>query len=323
MLYVKMRGRLGNQLFRYAVARAYQKRYCPDQELILDWTIIDRRFRKDASFARTLEEFRLPPHQSVSDLQSAGGSLGTSSFQLSRLQALALKLFEKKRQQQLPSFGNGVQGEMLRMRFRKRWSMLLERFGIYIFDVKKWNSFWTHQYFDFMFENPRYFEEIRPILLEELVPKSDIPMKNRPLYQVIEQNNSVCVSIRRGDFESNPEIRDIHSVCDVTYFVQAIEIMAGRLENPVFIFFSDEIEWVREHIQVDYPTYYEDGTDSVGEKLRMMSSCKHFIISNSSFSWWAQWLSTYEEKIVISPSRWYNKSLTTDLISDEFVTIEV
>ena len=38
-----------------------------------------------------------------------------------------------------------------------------------------------------------------------------------------------------------------------------------------------------------------------------MSSCKHFIIHNSTFSWWAQHLSTNENKIVIAPEKWMNR----------------
>lgn len=322
MLYVKMRGRLGNQLFRYAAARAFQETYCPNRELVLDWTIIDRKTQSDATFSRVLEEFRLAPHQSISLLEESRGV--KDFFQVAHfVQILALNMFNRQHEKQAVSFGKGAQQMFNRRAFRKKWSRLLTKLGIYIFDIPKPSPFWRHQYFDHIFENPRYFERIRSILLEELTPKEEPPLKNLPLYQVIDQNNSVCVTIRRGDFESDLQLKDIYSVCNSTYFMKGIEEMASRLDNPVFIFFSDDINWVKEHIRVDYPSYYEDGTDTVSEKLRMMSSCKHFILSNSTFSWWAQWLSTYEEKIVISPNRWFNHGLTTDLISDEFITIEV
>ena len=99
--------------------------------------------------------------------------------------------------------------------------------------------------------------------------------------------------------------------------------MKEKLENPTFIFFSDDINWVKENIKIgECVCYYERGVDPVWEKLRLMYSCKHFIISNSSFSWWAQYLSRNENKIVISPNRWYNDGRTADLLDESFIKIE-
>lgn len=60
----------------------------------------------------------------------------------------------------------------------------------------------------------------------------------------------------------------------------------------------------------------------VYETLRLMAHCKHFILSNSTFSWWGQFLSKYNDKIVVSPKRWNNDGYKTQLIQKDWVLID-
>lgn len=175
--------------------------------------------------------------------------------------------------------------------------------------------------YDFL-ENPERFDNIRPILLNDFTPKQPPLERNKALYETIGTNNSVCISIRRGDFLS-PQYTDKFYICDETYIKKAIEKVKQLISNPVLMFFSDDINWVKETIKTDLPSYYESGEDPIWEKLRLMYSCKHFVISNSTFSWWAQYLSRSENKVVISPDRWYNDESMNihHLISKDFITI--
>ena len=52
-----------------------------------------------------------------------------------------------------------------------------------------------------------------------------------------------------------------------------------------------------------------------------MSACKHFVISNSTFSWWCQYLSDNEKTIVIGPKKWNNNSENNSWVQDEWIKI--
>ena len=174
------------------------------------------------------------------------------------------------------------------------------------------------------FQDRRFFDHIRPILLKEFTPRHPPLPHNQELYDVISRPNSVCVSVRRGDYLSDAFRKDFH-VCSPEYYQKAFRAICSRVHNPVFIFFSDDIQWVRAHMKAEgFPCYYERGDDPVWEKLRLMYSCHHFIISNSTFAWWAQYLGSREGKEVVSPARWYaNPAWHSNLVNDDFLFVDV
>lgn len=155
------------------------------------------------------------------------------------------------------------------------------------------------------FENEKYFCNIKNELCYEFTPKHEELPENKNLYDVIRSGNSVCLAVRRGDFLLK-ENKKTFNVCDLNYFQKAVDYMLKYVENPLFIVFSNDIEWVKANLRINGKVYYESGKDPVWETFRLMYSCKHFIISNSTFHWWAQYISSNPEKIVVSPNLWYN-----------------
>ncbi len=171
---------------------------------------------------------------------------------------------------------------------------------------------------DGYFQSARYFDFIRDELLDELTPKIPYNESETGFVKKIERTESVCLTIRLGDYINN----SVHQVCTKDFYLKAMDCMKSKYPNCQFFVFSDEVEKAREIFEFKYPVVYDSGESLDVVSLDIMSKCKHFIISNSSFSWWAQYLSRNENKIVISPAKWYAQDVPCDIMQDNWIKLE-
>src|SRR5690606_4197019 len=106
-------------------------------------------------------------------------------------------------------------------------------------------------------------------------------------------------------------------------YEQAIELIKGRIEKPKFYVFTDDSKWVEENLNINGTIISGYVTKTYLEDFHLMSCCKHNIIANSSFSWWAAWLNNNPGKIVISPLRWFNEANknVADLIPERWIRL--
>ncbi|PJA89806.1 MAG: alpha-1,2-fucosyltransferase [Candidatus Magasanikbacteria bacterium CG_4_9_14_3_um_filter_32_9] len=179
-------------------------------------------------------------------------------------------------------------------------------------------------YFDGYWQSYKYPDTIRKILLKELTLKIPIENKYSKILEKINNPNSISLHIRRGDYINDPKTSKVHNICDLDYYTRAVKDLADKLDNPIFFIFSDDIEWVKENLKIDFPMIFVSGSGIEDyEELILMSKCKHNIIANSSFSWWGAWFNSNEDKIVIAPKKWNNDhpEKFKDLIPESWIKI--
>ena len=137
-------------------------------------------------------------------------------------------------------------------------------------------------------QSERYFAQVSNTIRADFSFRVLNAGKNIELAEFIGKVNAVSLHVRRGDIASNSASLAVHGLCSLDYYRRAVEYVAAKLTKPEFVIFSDDMNWVRENLHINYPCHYIDhntGLESYND-MRLMSLCCHHILANSSFSWW-------------------------------------
>lgn len=272
MTITKISDGLGNQLFQYALGRSIS--YKKGTILKLDTSAFDRNYK--------FRNYQLDKYNIVKN-----DFTFIENFVYSNFYRIIKKIITKFN---------------LKNKFYKNiyWEKKEFDFDSNVFKV---NS----NYFFGYWQDFRYFKDIRTILLDEFKLLEHLNSNNSQVMQEIKSTQSISLHVRRGDYLNITH----QQVCDLEYYKKAIDLITTEIKNPHFFIFSDDIEWVKENLQINYDKTFVDFNQNNPEyDLELMKSCKHNIIANSTFSWWGAWLNNNESKIVISPKYWQSGFLT-------------
>jgi len=134
---------------------------------------------------------------------------------------------------------------------------------------------------------------------------SDVSDLNQSLFNSICLNQSICVHIRNFNNQSNLDL-DEASNLSINYYITAVLEMKKRLGTGLhFYIFSnhtfDAVELL-DLMEGNYTLINNNNSDLLSIfDFWLMTYCKHFIISNSTFSWWSAWLAEFNQKLIIAP----------------------
>ncbi|OMD98679.1 hypothetical protein BSK54_22010 [Paenibacillus odorifer] len=303
MIIVKMIGGLGNQMFQVAFAKMLAIEY--GDEIYLDISVYNKY--KIRSF-------------SLSNLNIGSSVKYCEDIRLSRMN----KFYLKSSQKSYHIYQAIVKKVFKKDKFGKILFIQLSKIGLYYnFDRYYYSSSLNNVSLKCIygyFQSEKYFEKYKNQIIEELMVKTPPTEIEKTLLQEIISNNAVGVSMRLGDDYVNSSSLN---VCNEEFYYKAMDEIYKGNNDVVFYIFSDSIERAKTQFNFKYPVRYIEGFKDY-ESLRLLYSCKHFIISNSSFSWWGAFLASNSTKIVISPDRWYNDSkVKPDIYLDDMTLIEV
>ncbi|GEO12126.1 alpha-1,2-fucosyltransferase [Segetibacter aerophilus] len=285
MIIVQLKGGLGNQLFQYAAGLSLATHHGVDVKVDLT------ELRQPDEEIGTLRAYELnnisrPPaiasYEEIENIQKQN-------------------VFKKYLEKVSPSHKRTIYNE----------KQLL-------FDNNFFNS-GSHIYLKGYRQSEKYFKHIENIVRHDFELKHELVANVKASAEQFSSINSVSIHVRRGDYTNNA-VKEYHGSLDKDYYQHSIDKISSITKDPIFFIFSDDINWVKSNLKFTKTVKFVSGTISKNhyEDFYLMSRCKHNIIANSSFSWWASWLNPNPNKMVIAPKRWFNNTRlnTRDLIPE-------
>ena len=292
MIIISIKCGLGNQMFEYACARAMSLRN--SEKLYMN--IMDSKKNKKRQYGLM--------NLNIADIPTVDNAWNIKVIYTRILNKIAKINREKSWSE---------------AKYRK-----YEKFGYYIKDrghyMGKPDSKFPVKYLASYFQSEKYFDDYKEQIKSELkVITKPSPNNKEWIKRISSLENPICLHIRRGDFVNSK----FFHVCTEDYYRKSIKKMKSMVENPTFIAFSEDIDYVKS-LKLDCDILYVDENNPDYEELRLMYNCRHFIISNSSFSWWGQYLSENQNKKVIAPSKWggAENSSKYAVYMDDWILIE-
>lgn len=150
---------------------------------------------------------------------------------------------------------------------------------------------------DGYWQSEKYFLDAKEQLLHDFRLKDGSWVVSDPLArQIRSEANSIFLHVR--SYKEVPGKSDGRCAIDMRgYYRNALRYLRGRMGNGTVFVFSDDLGWSRRHVLTDdvlkdspFNFVFDSANSSQLRDFTLMRMCKHGIVADSSFSWWAGWL---------------------------------
>lgn len=277
MILSRLMGGLGNQMFQYAFGRMLAEKYAT--ELVLDLSFLHDRSQPD----------HIATHRSF------------------ELDAFALSTYRLATDEEVV-FYNGVPNGTIAQRIAYRYRRLTGKAKV----LAQYKNVYLPSHLDpgnntciaGRWQSENYFKDIGSGIRKEFRLKTALPSAVVHLGEEMRSCNSVAVHVRRGDLVTSPLYSKTIGVLPVSYYTAGIA-QISKLSGDARVFvFSDDPDWCKKHLPYELVEPALALDKGLGH-FYLMQQCRHQVISNSTFSWWAAWLNEHPGKQVVGPLGWY------------------
>ncbi len=171
-------------------------------------------------------------------------------------------------------------------------------------------------YINGYFQSEKYFHGASDIIIKEILFYLRSMSDSEYISSIKIKDNFICLHVRGGDFKNNDE----YDICSERYYRKSIDFISRIVRDPVFYVFSDDVAYAKSLLSFNNNLIYIENGSEI-DQLYYMTMFSKFIISNSSFSWWAQYLSDSKKRIVVAPAHWNSRENNRDIYQDDWILI--
>ena len=166
------------------------------------------------------------------------------------------------------------------------------------------------------FQSEKYFKKYTEVIKNLFSPTLEFIEKTKIDFPFLGNSSVGAINVRRGDYLTQPTR---HPVISIDYINEAYKHLP---KCDYILVLSDDIQWCKENIKIPNVIFVDNYIDCEG--LWLLSLCNHYIISNSTFSWWGAYLSKSIDKTIIAPDTWFGpdiREITDDLYGEDWIKI--
>lgn len=281
MIVARMKGGLGNQFFIYAAARAVAIR--ENRPLLLE--VASGFLRDPYKRSFLLDQYRIKA-------KTTTGKYSLAFFLHSRFPKTAENFLNLLSDKKCVFLSELPPEEIISREGKPNATLLLD-------------GYW---------QDARFFQPFATQIKQELTWKETGSLASTEIGRSIKSSTAVAVHgrlMRNYAGDGTRVSHDVSKTLPGSYYRAAIRRMTAEVENPHFFIFSDNPDGFIKQLDLEglsFSVVERENGNLPGADLSLMSMCRHFIISNSTFSWWGAFLSDNPDKIVFTPpgSCWDN-----------------
>lgn len=191
------------------------------------------------------------------------------------------------------------------------------------------NNTYDYFYLDGNFESEKFFFEYYDDLLNEFSIKNLKQFNDNKYLNLIKSRNVVSICVRQNRFSERSSNKQLISSINksmlfvnetIDYIYKGIDYFNTKLKNPLYLVWSNDFKDLNKSFSNDKFIFVDNNQNKFLTDFFLLTQCKNFIVSPSTFNWWGAWLSKDKDKICLRP-RNLRVSNNTDFWPEKWISI--